>query len=217
MEMSITGTMIQTKVFGPTLELRRHISATLGMPLIRIQDKVTNLANTPAPIMMLYHLNFGWPLVDEGTDILWNGNWQSKNGVTDKIFREGNDFRVCPKPLDDHRGAREGVAFIDVIPDPSGVCTAGLHNSRLNLAIFMRFRKKQLPWLTNWQHWGPGEYVTGLEPGTHPPIGQSKARKEKTLIWLPPGESLRFDLELEVVGDETKIQAITNNILSNNK
>jgi hypothetical protein len=217
MEMSITGRMIQTKVFGPTLELRRQISATLGLPLIRIHDEVTNLANTPAPIMMLYHLNFGWPLIDEGTDILWNGNWQSKNGATDKIFREGSDFRKCPHPLDDHRGAREEVAFIDVIADSSGVCIAGLHNSRLNLATFMRFQKKQLPWLTNWQHWGPGEYVTGLEPGTHPPIGQAKARKENTLIWLPPGQSLRFDLELEVLSDETKIQAITNNILSNNK
>jgi len=42
----------------------------------------------------------------------------------------------------------------------------------------MKYRKKQLPWLANWQHFGPCEYVTALEPGTNPPIGQSKAREQ---------------------------------------
>src|SRR5688572_26484998 len=46
MEMSITGRIRETRIFGPSLELRRTISATLGKPLIRIHDEVTNVANT---------------------------------------------------------------------------------------------------------------------------------------------------------------------------
>ncbi len=72
----------------------------------------------------------------------------------------------------------------------------------------MRFRKDQLPWLTNWQHWGKGEYVTGLEPGTHPPIGQAKAREQNTLLFLEPGQTRTYDLELEVLTDETVIDRI---------
>ncbi len=212
MEMSITGIMKETKIFGPSLVLRRTISATLGQPTIRIHDEVTNRANTPAPHMILYHFNFGWPLVDEGTDILWQGTWQSMEGdKADKIFKEGNNFRKCPAPLANHSGTGEAVVAIDATTDHSGKCTCGLYNSKLGLAVAMRFNKKQLPWLTNWQHWGKDEYVTGLEPGTNPPIGQAKARKENQLIHLAPGESRSYDVEIEILEDEASINTLLKN------
>jgi hypothetical protein len=62
-----------------------------------------------------------------------------------------------------------------------------------------------LPWLSNWQHWGPGEYVTGLEPGTNPPIGQRQAREDNALILLRPGEQRQFHVSLEVVTEKSKI------------
>ncbi|WP_247237370.1 aldose 1-epimerase family protein [Telluribacter sp. SYSU D00476] len=207
MEMSITGRIRETKVFGPSLELRRTISGTLGQPFIRIHDEVINRGNTAAPHMLLYHFNLGWPLADEGADILWQGDWQPRfDPSKHKIFREGGNFRKCPAPLDDHSGAGEEVAFIDPTTDASGECMCGLHNSRIGLALAIRFRKEQLPWLTNWQHWGRGEYVTGLEPGTHPPIGQAQAREEGTLIQLAPGESRTYDLVLEVHSGEVPVQ-----------
>jgi hypothetical protein len=67
------------------------------------------------------------------------------------------------------------------------------------LAVFLKFQKKQLPWLTNWQHWGRGEYVTGLEPGTNPPIGQAKARERNELIFLQPGETRSYELQIDVL------------------
>ena len=210
MEMSLTGKVKQTQVFGPSLELKRTISGTLGHAAIRIHDEVTNCGNTAAPHMLLYHLNFGWPLVDEGTDILWHGPWKSFAGDKSptKIFREGNNFRKCPPPLELHNGPGEEVAFIDITPDDSGRCTAGLYNERINLAVAIRFNKKELPWLTNWQHWGKGEYVTGLEPGTNPPIGQAKAREQNELIFLEPGETRIYNLEIEVLDEEAKIKLL---------
>lgn len=211
LEMSLTGRMRETKIFGPSLELKRTISATLGELTIRIHDEVTNRANTPAPHMLLYHINFGWPLVDEGTKLIWRGNWQPREGgINADIFREGNDFKTCPAPMEAHLGTGEAVAFIDATPDASGWCTAGLHNARLGLAVSMRFQKAQLPWLTNWQHWGKGEYVTGIEPGTHPPIGQAKAREEGSLILLEPGETRTYDVELNVLQDENAIADFVN-------
>ncbi|GAB3894415.1 aldose 1-epimerase family protein [Spirosoma agri] len=212
LDMSITGRIRETRVFGPSLELRRTISGTLGQPTIRIHDEVINRANTPAPHMLLYHFNFGWPLVDEGTELIWRGDWQAREGgINSEIFREGYDFRTCPAPLESHTGTGEAVAFIDIVPDHSGLCRAGLHNAQLGLALVMRFRKEQLPWLTNWQHWGKGEYVTGIEPGTHPPIGQAKARKEGSLVFIAPGESRTYDLELELLTDAADINDFVSN------
>lgn len=209
LEFGIRGKIKQTQVFGPCFEMQRTISGTLGQPVIRIHDEVSNCSNTSVPHMLLYHLNFGWPLVDEGTDLLWEGRWQSPGETSDtKIFREGNNFRKCLAPLPAHNGTGEEVAFIDIAPDESGRCIAGLSNARLNLAVAIRFNKNELPWLTNWQHWGKGEYVTGLEPGTNPPIGQAKARAQQQLIFLKPGETRKYNLDIEVMDQEASIKQL---------
>lgn len=212
LEFSISGIVKQTTVFGPNLELRRTISGTLGQAVIKMHDEVINRGNTTAPHMLLYHCNFGWPLVDEGTDIIWSGKWESPgDNKVGKIFSKGNNFRKCPAPMKAHKGNGEEVAFIDIDSDKDGVCKCGLHNARLGMALIMKFDKAQLPWLTNWQHWGEGEYVTGLEPGTNPPIGQAKARKENTLIYLSPGEKKMYDLEIKILNNKREIEEFFGN------
>jgi hypothetical protein len=208
MNMSITGRIKESKVFGPNLELRRTISGTLGNPVIKISDQVINHGNESIPHMFLYHFNFGWPLVDDGTDLIWHGKWQARSDEDKLIFNSKNNFKKVLPPLDEHSGNKEAVAFIDITPNKAGICTCGLINSKLGLGVLLRYKKKQLPWLTNWQHWGKKEYVTGLEPGTNPPIGQSKARKQDKLIHLDPGESRRYEIEVEVVENRNQINKL---------
>jgi len=200
-EMSITGKVIQsTAVVGPHLELKRTISAKLGSSTFKITDEVTNLGNTPAPHMLLYHFNFGWPLVDEGTDILWKGKWQSRGGEqNDYIFNEKNypNLKKCRPILKEHLGSGESVGFVELDADAMGMCECGLNNTKLGLKIIMRFPQKQLPFLTNWQHFGKNEYVTGVEPGTHPPIGRTAAGENGTLIYIQPDETKIYEIEIE--------------------
>lgn len=206
MDMSITGLIKQTQALGPNLELRRTISSTLGENRIRIHDVVTNCGNTPSPHMLLYHFNLGWPLVDEGSEIFWNGTWQPREqGDLNNIFKEGNSYKKIPAPLASHSGRGEEAAFINAAADENGKCTCGIYNSALGIALSLCFKKEQLPWLTNWQHFGKGEFVTGLEPGTNRVIGQSKARAQNELIFLEPSEKKEYQLELEVIGDSIKI------------
>lgn len=213
LEMSITGTIKETQIFGPSLELKRTISGTLGQAVIRIHDEVINRGNHPVPHMILYHCNLGWPLVDEGSQIIWKGDWRSRDGDSNnKIFRNGNNFRRCPAPLDEHSGAGEEAAFIDITPDSLGNCTCGVYNPQIELALALRFQKDQLHWLTNWQHWGKGEYVMGLEPGTNPPIGQAKAREQNELILIAPGGQRKYDLEMEVLYTNEKIDIFLNSL-----
>jgi len=207
MEMSITGKIKQTQVLGPNLELRRTISGTLGKASIRIHDEILNRGNTVAPIMMLYHFNFGWPLVDQGSTILWKGSWRPRDHDTkNPIFKEGNDFHTCSAPLEAHSGGGEEAALIDPTPNDSGMYSCGIHNPNIEIAVALHMQKDQLPCLTNWQHWGKGEYVTGLEPSTNYPIGQAKAREQNELFYLSPGATKKHNLELEVLNNETQIQ-----------
>lgn len=213
LEMSLTATVRQTRVFGPSYEMRRTISATIGQPKIRLHDAILNCGNTPAPLMVLYHCNFGWPLIDEGARLLWRGETcPFGSDLAKETFKQGNDYKRCPGPLQEHRSTGEACAAIDVEANEQGLCTVGIHNRELGLALKMEFRKQQLPWVTNWQHFGPDEYVTALEPGTHPPFGQKKVREDGTLVFLEPGESRTFELLFRVLSTGEEIGELINTI-----
>jgi galactose mutarotase-like enzyme len=208
LEMSITGIIKETTFFGTRLELKRTISGVLGQPFLKIHDEITNLGNTDAPHMLLYHVNCGWPLVDEGTDIVWTGKWKSMDeDPENRIFNSKNNFKKCPAPMKEHSGYGEDVAFIQPDSNEKGEVLCGFVNQNLGLGLSIRFNRQQLPWLINWQHWGKGEYVCALEPATNPPIGQSKARKNNTLIQLAPGEKRNYDLEISIL---TEPEALKN-------
>ena len=194
-DMSITGIIKESNIFGPALELRRTITSTLGESTIRIHDEVINRGNTAAPHMILYHCNFGWPLADKGSRLVWKGKMTTRDGQN---FPDPDAYMICPDAIPEHNGNGEQVAIIDIEADENGQCVAGLQNPILGFGIALKFSKKELPWLTNWQHWGKGEYVTGIEPGSHPPIGQSKARENNTLIFIEPGEKINYNLTIAI-------------------
>ncbi len=200
LEMSITGKVSEASALLGCLELRRTISGTLGKPYILIHDEITNRGNTTSPHMLLYHINFGWPLADEGAELLLEGNMQWMNKERDsKIFNATNNFRACSSPLPEHSGTGESVAYFDFPANDKGECVSGIINKQLGFGVHVTFNKKELPVLTNWQHWGKNEYVTGIEPGTHPPIGQARARKEKSLLFIEPGETRKYSVRLDIV------------------
>ncbi len=199
--MSLCGRMLHTAASGHHFEIRRTVGATLGAPKITIRDCVTNLGNKRAPLMLLYRCNFGYPLVDEGTRIVWRGRWTSRGGrVDDFIFNEPNEprFRRCLPPIAEHGGDGESVAFIDVDADRRSTCECGLFNDALGLGVRMRFKKGQLPWLTNRQHFGRNEYVVGLDPGTHPWVCDGSGGQEPVALVIEPGETRSYQLDMEI-------------------
>ena len=203
LSFKIVAKVRETTTFGPSLEMHRSISGTIGSPEIRIKDTVTNRGNAPAPHMILYHINCGWPLIDEGTRIIWQGEKKPKaTDANNTAFNREHEFTRCAPPMDEHAGFGEDVAFIDPKADTNNQVVCGYANDQLELALKITFSKTQMPWLINWQHWGKNEYVTALEPASHPPIGQAAARENGTLILLEPGESRTYDLLLEVLTGE---------------
>jgi hypothetical protein len=194
-DIRMTGRMLEAAVFGPVLELRRTISARLGEPWVRVEDEVTNLGNTAAPHMILYHCNLGWPLIDEGAELKWKGETRLRGPAqAGKAFSDPATAKRCPGPSAEHAGSGEVCWFIDPEPDADGMCTIGALNATIELGLSISFRKDQLPCVTNWQHWGVREYVTGLEPGTHYPVGQRAAREAGDLIMLEPLETRRYEV-----------------------
>jgi Domain of unknown function (DUF4432) len=63
----------ESRVFGANLVLRRTISARVGEACVRIEDIVCNEGHSTEPLMLLYHINLGWPLLDASARLVGPG------------------------------------------------------------------------------------------------------------------------------------------------
>ena len=197
--MSICGKVRESALFGYNLELKRTITCKIGESIIKIKDVVVNVGNSSAPHMILYHCNFGWPLVDAGTKIIYKGMCKSRGNSSDNVlFNDKENFKECKEPMKNYRDAGEGCGFIDPQADSDGLCRAGLYNEKLGLSATISFKKEQLPCLSNWQCWGFGDYISAIEPGTNYPIGRNAAKEKGSLIMLEPGQQKEYELEIAV-------------------
>jgi hypothetical protein len=64
------GEARQATVFGEHLVLRRRVEVPVGESRLTIRDEVANEGFAPTTHMLLYHVNVGWPVVDEGAELL---------------------------------------------------------------------------------------------------------------------------------------------------
>jgi hypothetical protein len=60
----------QAQPFGENLRLTRRYEAKLGESKFRITDTVENLGYYPTQHMLLYHINFGYPFVQENAQVI---------------------------------------------------------------------------------------------------------------------------------------------------
>ena len=69
-KMWVQGKVREVRVFGDKLELSRKITTWMDEPKIIIEDTVENIGSETSPLMMLYHINIGFPIVDDGSELL---------------------------------------------------------------------------------------------------------------------------------------------------
>ena len=191
------GEVLQSAVFGESLALRRRIEARVGESRFTIRDEVENVGHTRCTHMFLYHCNAGFPVVDEGSELLV----PSRSTVTDYgVPVEGYQRMSAPV-----RDATEACFEHEVIAEPGGTVPAGLVNRTLGLGVYQVFRIDQLPRHTVWRMLGEGTYAVGLEPSTIRDAGRFDARDRGELQWLEPGETRRYDLEIGALADAQAI------------
>jgi hypothetical protein len=207
------GVSAQTTMFGEVLHLHRRIEADLGGNVIRLTDKVVNAGFARTPHMMMYHVNLGYPVIDEGArllapirDVLWASH------ATAGLQAQGVGYRTCPTP---QLGFAEQVWEHDLAPDADGRVTLAVVNDRLAFGFEMETHKAQMPCFYQWQNFQAGHYVMGVEPATHHVKGNGFARDRAEMIWLEAAETRRYNTQFRVLdgvddiaATEAKIAAI---------
>jgi len=206
-EMWVRGRMRETVVFGENLTLTRRISAHLGESRLLIRDLVVNEGFQTTPHMMLYHCNFGFPLIAEGTELIT----PSKKVIPrDDVAAAGLDVHNrYEAPID---GYQEQCFYHDMAADAEGLVTMILANRGFEngqgLGAYVKYRQAELPRLIQWKEVCAGTYVTGLEPANCLVEGRDKDRARGILQFLQPGEQREYVLEIGVLANNAEIEAL---------
>ena len=156
------GECRQVAVFGEHLVIRRRIEADIGGSEIRLVDTVHNAGFEPTPHRLLYHVNLGWPFLDEDAEVRSKVRTVLWSDDPDAV-RPG-DHRCVGAPL---VGALESAYQFDLEPDDDGRTRVRVVNERLGLFFEVDYRQEEFPAFIQWVNRRAGAYAVALEPTTH--------------------------------------------------
>jgi len=203
--MYVEGEMRESVVFGENILLRRRIDAKLGDPRFMIHDVVRNEGFQRTPLMIVYHINIGFPVVDDGSEFMYSA---SESAPRDDVARPGFEERgrfSSPIP-----GYKEQVFFHNMNSDTGGYVHAAIVNRKFEggkgIGVYVKYRKTELHRFIEWKMMGEGTYVVGMEPANCLVQGRVKERERGTLQFIEPGETREFHLEIGVLVDNQQIQ-----------
>ena len=192
-----TGEVTQATVFGEQLLLRRAVEARVGESRLLIHDEVTNIGYAPTPHMYLYHVNIGFPVLDDGAELVGPFSNPRPRG-THSV--EGYTRFHGPTP-----GYVEQVTEHDFSAEEDGSVPVAIVNRALGLGAYEVFNRNQLPAHFIWRMLGEGTYVVGIEPSTNWTAGRLDARERGELAILQPWEVRTYDLELGALDGQEAI------------
>jgi hypothetical protein len=150
--------------------------------------------------MLLYHINLGWPLVDEGTRFV--APIARTPFFTDSVRQQGISYQLMPPP---RPGFVEQVYAHELTAGEDGSTAVLLANEKLGLAFQLEWSSREFPYFFEWLHLREGAYAVGLEPSTHNVGGEQAARTDGSMIWLKPGESRVYHTTFSILDGASEI------------
>lgn len=198
--LSAEGEVHMTKMYTRHLSIRRKIETSLDAKVIKIDDVVTNFDDSDEPFMMLYHTNFGYPLLTEKSVV-----------KTTKCTRKGmndmsNDNEHMMLPVD---GRGEELYFQT---DLGNAACGVIYNPELELGGYIAWDTKNLPNFLEWKNMKSHDYVLALEPCNTCGLNRDEAVKEGKIAILPAYESISNHLEIGVLDGMTEINSFVKNL-----
>lgn len=200
--IELQGQTRSSVLFGENLLLTRTISTKLGSNSLVIEDTVRNEGFRDTPFEILYHCNFGFPVVSPASELLVN---DERVTPRDDAARAGLSEHAkfdAPDP-----GYAEQVFFHAPRVGPDGFVRAAIVNRELDFGAFMKYRAAELPALTQWKMMGAGDYVCALEPTTYWETLDA-ASSQQAAGHLGPGEEINFRIEIGVLPNAEAIQKL---------
>lgn len=198
-EVVVEGAVREIGALGVEVELRRRLRFSIGRPRLVLEDAVTNLADRAATLMLLYHVNLGWPVVDAGSRLFgWPETVRPRAGDEAAAAALGEHDRFVaptegwPSQVFEHVDEQAPQSRTVGVVNPAYEATDGL-------AVALTYRPAELPRLWRWRMLGRGTYLTAIEPANCSLGGRAAAvHGREDLVTLAPGDTRQFTIGFEV-------------------
>lgn len=174
----------ETELFGKALRFRRRVFSAIGANVLEISDTLENFGARAENYCLLYHVNVGYPMLNEGaylTDDAEECIPRTPWAAAHAAFRRETGAPVLNE---------EEMCYFLRLKTPE----VSLVNKKLGKRFTLAWSGDTLPHFVEWKSMAAGDYALGLEPCTCPLDGGFYYRS------LTAGESVRFSLR---IGAET--------------
>ena len=194
-DLVIRALIKDERIFGPKLRMDREIRISTRENEFTITDRIENTGDDEEGIEILYHMNMGYPLLDEDSLV------------------EIPSVEVIPR---DKHAAEDIANWKQMIKPQEGYVErcyyhrfegkegkASIWQPKLGLGLEILFDPSQLDGFVEWKMMGIRDYVLGLECGNCYPDGRSAMRDKGMLKFLKPGETKKYQVKVRMMEEKT--------------
>ena len=188
-EMLLMGEILDERIFSHKLKLIRKIHVSKEDNSFYIEDEIINRGDKITPLEILYHINIGYPFLDEDTKLSINSNLVEARNEHAKL--DIKNWKSMHKPEANyeekcyyHRFKKDGQVEV--------------YQPKLNKGLEINFDTKCLPFLTEWKMLGIRDYVLGVEPGNCTPDGRNTMRSKGLLEEIKPNETKKYCVKVRL-------------------
>ena len=205
----LRGLVHERMFYGPKFSLCVDISTELGSNALRIDDTITNHGAHEQEFQLIYHANFGPPLLEQGARLV--AALDQVNSFNANAARSVKNYLDYAGP---QAGFIEQVYCLHPIAGADGLTELLLENAGGKRGVSLVFPVQQLPYVTLWKNLAAEAegYVTGIEPGTGFPYTRRLEREAGRVPRLAANESRRFTIDVTIHPDPASGQSANHRI-----
>lgn len=201
-EIRIRGLVKESTFKKADLQTEMELRYIPGSNSFSLHDVLTNHADYPHDYQIIYHSNFGKPILEQGARFITpHENVSPFNDYAKAGLKEWQTYAGPTKGFD------EMVFNIKPLADANKQTVAALLNKAGDKGVAISYNTEQLPVLTMWKNTDTEKqgYVTGIEPGTSYAYPVTIERQQKRVKQLQPGQSTRFDLTYTLLHNGSQV------------
>ncbi len=202
--------------FG-VFELWTEVSTVPGSGSFEIVDRLVNKSEYEKEYQVIYHANFGRPLLEKGAKFF--APIKTLAPFDDYAAKDLDTFRTYLGPTKNYG---EQVYCLTMNANEAGITTVMLQTADAGKGVAVQYAVDTLPYFTLWKNTDTETdgYVTGLEPATGYPYNRSVERGEGRVPKLPGGKEVEFKVSFTVLENAeqvTKTRSLIESIQGDSK
>lgn len=178
-------------LFGRKLRITREITISKEENAFTLFDTIQNTGDKEEPLEVLYHMNMGYPLLDEDSQLTI-----PSIEVTPRDAHAAEDIENWMHMEKPQMGYQERC-YYHRFEDAYGV--AEIYQPKKNIGLRITFDAEQLDGFVEWKMMGYRDYVLGLECGNCYPDGRNIMRQTGMLKFIQPGEEKQYRVHVKVI------------------